>query len=1256
MATLFLDEGILADPTKWAQNKEVFEKAIQSYIESHYKGEDSASVYALFTPEQIEVLQWYYKGYSIEEYRSLAGTVDLQVKARNEKVKKKIDALCTFMDIPKSEIADWEYDGMVDAGPDANFKCDLCPRPVRYAHYAVNKKTHECLRFGCNCAADFFSIEANSFNALKTVQAKTLKDLKIIACVLEKDIFNDYYKYMCGYVGRVYLEGGIEALRDLMTFSLEWDEDKKRIVGDTAHDSYPVKYGDGHTENKPLEWIKTHIVSCTNADLDEDMYNELSIRSLVYVDNKELSDKQVNNSFFITYAIKCLEVGLPVPLSICQKINQITAKVSKQHHPDYLKYVEELLLQRNLANNSLLRTAFREFIVNYLASSMNIADRDPELACWGIRGQKTFYNTVLNWEAMLAKLMTIKQIDDMRESGLILDDEWRTSCRYPGNVKPTVLKYAYQIDPYVKKAEKLFLSDGEVIKDNKEMNNGFSKYSLKGNPTKIELDVSKLGYDVKSVNPNYKPTNSEFTPDLIPYSIGLAYLAYQQGFKTIVSQSIKYVYDFTGAVLEFDNDDDIIRFLCALKGSITDAKNVVHLFSNWYRYSYRKYSKSDLLLRLKDIDNLEMVKEVKKVYADRIPEFKNDCKILHDSLSEIMLGVMNIKFEYLKKSDINDDYDDIINKTEKTAHDYFLEYINLLIADRNDDIIKQYIKKNSIVDICAFKVTNKYADMMNGIIDIYRNQKRASEEKRVYEVMNLDMFKTLFKPIIDLNNIDFMKLLLIGWAKAEYKNKLYNSNITTSSVSSILTRLENAMSKEIKERAKEELLVYTDTLFDNLKKLYNSIDKTLTFESYLDLLDIDVDYAKQQLKSVTTAEGYRGLLSQEFNVPKFEIHTFANLQEYFQSISYYKNFKEAYADLSHTFSEFYDKIFAELERIERENALRDKLVRETEIVLNEHIKFFEVNIDEAKRYNPSYNSKKDDAIRRSEAFRTVSFEKGNPLVKRLIVELEKYGSQNWSECVDKAVMEVKSQLNSGMDVEKKYFDILPAELYGKKLIFNHFEVLHKVLLDLKKLDFKVLDINDLETIYNVLKVYYIFKTDCDKLIAVLNKNGGLSFDFDSEYAQISTEGLRTAKEAYESYFEKPDSTGLTGVEKAGMVYNHSDFNNLDDFLKKLVKGVAIYKKCSKKQLVYVNKAYEQLGLGKTDPVDIEDSENKDGEDDAKSLCELAFTIQSHNDFNTLPTWLKGIINTLAMNYKQGKYSCSVNQKKYLLQAQKKLGL
>ena len=294
MSKLYVDTNLIEDEEKRKQEKESFEAEINDIIENKYKSDDSEVVYALFNPQQVALLQEYYKGFSVEFYKELNGTVELQIQEKNQKVREKINKISEYMG--PIDLKDWVYDGMVDSGKNNGVKCDLCPRPIRYAHFAVNKKTKECLRFGCSCAADFFNLDKSSLASMKTIQSKTLRDIKIIASIMESKKFREYYDYMCGHIGEVVLKDGRQGLLDLMTFMVKWKKDDNGeyvLVGNAEKDEYPVLFGDNSKGVKTLEWIKENIVSCLNADLGGSGYDSIINRKVVRIPVKDADKTQL---------------------------------------------------------------------------------------------------------------------------------------------------------------------------------------------------------------------------------------------------------------------------------------------------------------------------------------------------------------------------------------------------------------------------------------------------------------------------------------------------------------------------------------------------------------------------------------------------------------------------------------------------------------------------------------------------------------------------------------------------------------------------------------------------------------------------------------------------------------------------------------------------------------------------------------------------------------------------------------------------
>lgn len=395
-----LDDTLLMKPDSWDQDKDTFLKVAQHYLDTKYTGVDSAAVYGLFSDEQKKLLNSYFRGFSVESYRDLNGQVELQIQTRDAKVKAKIKTLEEAIGI-RFNPKDWVYDGMVDSGKDSGVRCDLCPHPIRYAHFAVNKTTHDCLRFGCACAGDFFNIDKNALGSLRTIQANTLRDLKYIAFVMENKQATGYYRYVCGKTGQIMLGDGIAGILRLLAFEV----DPALLSADQsapnfANQVFECTFSSGKVEPRPVSWIKENIILCVNADLDDNYGVLLEERKLIplKMDGKDI--RSLNVHPYLGMASRFVHAGLPLPLSLCKRINKALAVGASTHHVDYISFAKELLISKNLRESAVLTRAFSEFIGNYYASVNTGHPRDPELAQWGIRGPKTFYNTVLEWESI----------------------------------------------------------------------------------------------------------------------------------------------------------------------------------------------------------------------------------------------------------------------------------------------------------------------------------------------------------------------------------------------------------------------------------------------------------------------------------------------------------------------------------------------------------------------------------------------------------------------------------------------------------------------------------------------------------------------------------------------------------------------------------------------------------------------------------------------------------------------------------------
>ena len=296
--------------------------------------------------------------------------------------------------------------------------------------------------------------------------------------------------------------------------------------------------------------------------------------------------------------------------------------------------------------------------------------------------------------------------------------------------------------------------------------------------------------------------------------------------------------------------------------------------------------------------------------------------------------------------------------------------------------------------------------------------------------------------------------------------------------------------------------------------------------------------------------------------------------------------------------------------------------------MKEHIDFFEVDVAAMRKQYPSkYGYSSDVSIRQKEALKNIQFQKGYEESARFIEELNLLGQSSWSDGVAEIISDYQKTPTSDYGKQKIFAEALRAEMYNHKLIYNHYEVAYKVL-----------------------KNYYVFKSQIDYIVSLLEKYNILTVDYSAEVAKIPEPMIKNIKDIVDNLTDKPDSTGLTGVEKAEQVKGHSGFNSLPDYLQSIVSTVCKFKRCTDKQLKHVNDAFVQLGLGKPDAVKYDDPTLASTIDE-KAYTELAKQIISHPDVSKAPELSVKIATTVS---KTGR--CSEKQAKHLDKAKTVLGL
>jgi hypothetical protein len=1276
---LFIDEDILLDTTKWVENREVFQKAITEYIENNYS--DDAYVYNLFTPAQRKLLDAYYKGFSREMYRELNGTVALQIQQRNENVKRKLQKLGDNFGV-QIDSASWEYDGMRDVGKGASVKCDLCPHPIRYVHYAVNKQTHECLQFGCNCAADFFAMDKGRLQSMHSIQANMLRDIKIIACVKDMHLESSYYKYACGNFGKVYLEQGVQGLKELVSFKVFWF-DKEHIQGNETTDTYNIQYGDGTTAQKSLEWIKQHIVHCVNADLDDYSYKALSERKIIPLKDKDITERQKNTAQYILYAISFINAGLPVPPSIAKQVNAIVTSATKQHHPDYIKYAQELLMHKNLAKSSLLRTAFTDFIVDYLASTVRKTDRDPETACWGIKGPKTFYNTVLDWEAALTKLLLMAECDALVKRGYITEAERRRYWRLPHNIRFTNWAGTYAtVVNYIALCQTMFLNNKPVTRDVTNLRRGLSKYTVKDVQADLVVDSSLYNGDKDVI----------CVADAA-YKIALSFVTYQNGFKALVQNTIVTVCKILEGLSLTETDEELVKYLYSVN---TRADSV---YSSTLRSaeqgiltttSYSTVKPATVQLAIKQFYDSKYdanVKDLLDKYATIIPEFRKACKALYNDLITLNNSLRGLRYVNVKKTDINNDYEALMSEDRsknKTSIDYFKDYCNTLIGIRGESKVQQYLYSNTFMCFLAYKKMKAYTEMLTAINTDIVGQTYKQAEAQLYKTLNYQEAKKVLSTVVVLDNVEpFAQFILTEWllmpnVYIEYKtlfSKMFTDAVKANKGVLFYSKnlYGNFETKFIKQPADEmyqpgvldKLLPVIEndcaTLLTGIKQVYTIFKPNLTVQELIKATGHESTYNKEALAAALTTQDIINAIDK--TIVPFDASV-TRFRAYLKQLSYFPCIADKldtiFEKLEQYMCEHGTDIKASVETFEQETKQAfesSQNISRLKELLAEHIKFFEVDITAALKRK--YHTTKEAAIRRREAFKSVKFETGLSELQHYMQELNAWGVQNATDDIKEYIKQVEELLKTSADeVDKQQLRALTytmrAYLYNKKLIYNHYDITYKVLKEFAELDFTKVTATDIANAIKILSVYYLCASDVKKLYEyILKYIGNSDIDYESEVQQIPTVDEIDITEVYKSYNGEPDSTGLTGVQKAELVYKHADYNTqLDDFEKKVVKTVHTTQTCSSKQLRYINNAYAKL-FGVTVDANNDGAEgtNANTEVDEQVLAnvELAVEVMQHPKFETLPTTLQSIVTTVA-NTKKTKASCSSKQLYYIKRA------
>lgn len=168
---------------------------------------NSDNIYDYLGNETVLLLiRRYYEVYTKFLFNQLMGSLRLEVS--KEKAKKLVEL--------KGE-GSWEFAGMVDMYERGAATCEL-GHPLRYVYKAINVNNGQVLNFGSRCVGDFFDLDPKGIKALTRVKDEMFAELKDMAAILKKDLFDEHYKYDCeelGIVIKTMGKDGVKKLKDL---------------------------------------------------------------------------------------------------------------------------------------------------------------------------------------------------------------------------------------------------------------------------------------------------------------------------------------------------------------------------------------------------------------------------------------------------------------------------------------------------------------------------------------------------------------------------------------------------------------------------------------------------------------------------------------------------------------------------------------------------------------------------------------------------------------------------------------------------------------------------------------------------------------------------------------------------------------------------------------------------------------------------------------------------------------------------------
>lgn len=1266
---VYVDDEILKDSDVWCSEPEVFEKALSCIIDDTSKYADDKALWAVFTPEQKKVVEEYYKGFAIDTYSELNGTVQLQIAQKEARVKQRMQEMEEELGC-KIKADEWAYDGFKDL-VDKRASCNFCKgsaATLRYVHYAINKKTGMSLRFGCDCAANFFSTTPETFTTIKTLQSKLLCDIKTIACICDEmkkgkvQILEHYYRFRGKFVGRLFIQNGklmspidcVTALENILTFKIETTPDGQSFKGNDSS-GYLITYrGAKAPIQKSADWVKEHIVYCLNADLDSEFTKPLSERKLHIVDMK--ANMKNDTTMYVRCAINFLKVGLPVPQMVCDKINVKVASATRNHHPDYLKFAMELLIHKNLAKTSLLRTAFTDFIVNYIITKANVSLRDAELKEWGITGITSYYNTLLSWESALVKLRAMKDCERLVKEKYLAPERLRFSItnRMKTSTLPVFLFNNEGVQNYIKLCSQLILSNAPVIKDESLMSKGESKYKVTGIDTPIYFNNgSGTGSYAPYIDARYAS-----------YHIAVAYKLYLNAFRRIIRNDLEASRTILTGIMYVRSDEELAKYIIALSlSNVTGYDLVRKVFGSTYMVNQTTLPMKVIGKYYDDTLDIKVAEYVKDpAHKEALKKLKTDATNLLNVLSELIKKLASIDLINMKITDIKQENEKLFGakqeaEPEKSVLDYYMDYCNLLTNKPATETIKNCVEGTGIKPILAYKTI---AESKPLFVDL----SALSGELRLFKILadieNTINLLTYFEKAESKLNDETG--ILAEWIRADnrldvtkgapvhnYRVSTMDAELRETLVNALYGDKVNGPISEVKA-ALEKCSVQYQAILTMVKNKEDVRKILAAFVNYFgDIRTVN----KAKLAKITSVEDFIACVNPEIK----EYDTLKMIPTGMLGhcdFAPYLNLSQLYKDkvwsvLEQTYKQYEATNDAKLKDAANK-AVKQPIIDDIIAVTDEHIAFFETTVTPSMRSKYGAN-KRDVDILRKEVFKLTKFETGDDKLKHFYNSLNSLGCSE--ECL-KYVEMARDYFDKNITLSNQRVNALAetlcTELYNSNSIFNHFkEITEKVLNGLKAIDLYTLPEDTLREVLDIVGVYYLTYSDMYRLCEIIAQYGDVNAvkDLEALVAAMKLPKKVSLDEQYTKYADLPDSTGLTGVEKAEKVLAHADVNTLPDMLLRTCKTVKKYQNCSVKQLPYVNDAFEYLKLG---TIDKQGTSVQSTAEPVEGL-QLAKDIASHVQFATLPEKNRDIVNSVVK-----RNTCSPKQLYWVKRSAVQLGI